>query len=329
MNNRSVTAVIVTYYSEAVIGRCLESCMAAGVAEIVVVDNCSADRTAAIIARYPSVRYIANSENRGFAAAVNQGAALCRSDYLLVLNPDAALTCPIEQLSSAAEESGAACGLLVDDDGNPQRGFSIRRLPTRAALTLEVLGINRLASWNPVNRWYRCLDLELKNTSYVEQPAGAFLMFRRYVWEKLGGFDESFGPVWFEDVDLCRRMQQAGIRIRYVPTATAVHAGGHSVGRLSWEYRQVYWYVSLLRYAAKHFDRVTVRLLSAAVIVSAAPRMLTGIHRERSFKPILVFLKVVRVAGLWFASGGDFRFSRSAGRSTAHEFAKTSSTTGS
>jgi GT2 family glycosyltransferase len=55
----------------------------------------------------------------------------------------------------------------------------------------------------------------------VEQPAGAFLMTRRDVWDQLGGFDQDFHPVWFEDVDFCRRAAEAGYRIQYVPRVRA------------------------------------------------------------------------------------------------------------
>ena len=55
----------------------------------------------------------------------------------------------------------------------------------------------------------------------VEQPAGAFLMVRRDVWNKLRGFDEQVYPVWFEDVDFCRRAVDAGCQIAYVPSVVA------------------------------------------------------------------------------------------------------------
>ena len=66
----------------------------------------------------------------------------------------------------------------------------------------------------------------------MEQPAGAFLMTRRDVWEHLGGFDESFHPVWFEDVDFCRRALDAGYRIEYVPSVQAATLGGIPVNQI-------------------------------------------------------------------------------------------------
>ncbi len=75
-----------------------------------------------------------------------------------------------------------------------------------------MLGLNRLWPGNPVNRRYRCLDLDLEAAADVEQPAGAFLLIRRDAWQALGGFDEGFHPIWFEDVDFLKRARDAGYR---------------------------------------------------------------------------------------------------------------------
>src|SRR6185437_7858278 len=154
-----------------------------------------------------------NTENQGFAAAVNQGVRAVDAEYLLLLNPDAKLLTGIDALVDASRQFGLAAGKLVDAVGNPQRGFNLRRFPTTASLFFELAGLNRLWPSNPVNREYRCLDRDPDQGGPVEQPAGAFLMFRRDVWQRLNGFDEQFHPVWFEDVDFCRRAVDAGFQI--------------------------------------------------------------------------------------------------------------------
>ncbi len=191
----------------------------------IVVDNASRDRTVERAQAHPGVRVIANRENRGFAAAVNQGIRAVESEYILLLNPDAQLLTSVDALVSASAQYGLAAGRLVDSNGRAQAGFTLRRFPTPAALIFELFGINRLWPSNPVNRHYRYLDRDLAQPGSVEQPAGAFLMTRRDVWERLGGFDEGFHPIWFEDVDYCRRAVDAGYRIEYVPAVTARHHG--------------------------------------------------------------------------------------------------------
>jgi N-acetylglucosaminyl-diphospho-decaprenol L-rhamnosyltransferase len=242
---------------------------------------------------------ILNRRNEGFAAAANQGVREADdARFILLLNPDACLLTGVDVLAGASERYGLAAGKLVDQQGRAQAGFTVRRLPTPASLIFETLGINRLWPRNPVNRKYRELDRDLNQAGEAEQPAGAFLMFRRDVWGKLGGFDEQFYPVWFEDVDFCRRALDAGYRIRYEPVAAASHEGGHSVGRIPAGWRTLYWCVSLLRYAGKHFRPWAFRGICAAVVLSSVPRMAAGMISERSLSPLDGYLKTMRFAGV-------------------------------
>jgi len=134
----------------------------------------------------------------------------------------------------------------------------------------------------------------------VEQPAGAFLMIRRDVWQELNGFDERFHPLWFEDVDFCWRARQKGYRMCYTPYAVAKHTGGHSLAKISLENRQLYWYRSLLGFAAKHYRASTVRMVCAAVFLGSIPRMFLGTAAFRSLTPIAVYGKVMALAGRTF-----------------------------
>jgi GT2 family glycosyltransferase len=272
-----VGVVIVTYNSEGFLEPCLEAALRAGPA--VVIDNASGDSTVAKARRVEGVRVVANTRNLGFAGAVNQGFRLLSTPYVLLLNPDAILGTSVEPLVAAchAEKTGAATGQLVHPTGEPQFGFTVRRLPRWETLAFEVLGLNRLWPSNPVNQRYRCRTLDLTQPQFVEQPAGAFLLIKRTVWEELGGFDERFHPLWFEDVDFLARMAAAGYRVWYDPQVWAVHHGGHSIAQLPSVDRQRYWYDSLLHYAAKHFAPWQVRTIAAAVLIGAFGRMVTGV----------------------------------------------------
>jgi GT2 family glycosyltransferase len=261
-----------------------------------VIDNASTDRTVEQVRRRPGVRLVTNRENRGFAGAANQGFDQTGADAILLLNPDVRLRTSLTPLIDACREHGLAAGQLTGPDGRAQRGFTIRRFPTPASLAFELLGINRLWPNNSINRRYRYLDRDLNLEGPVEQPAGAFLMTRREVWNHLGGFDESFHPVWFEDVDFCRRAIDAGVRIEYVPSVKARHKGGHSVGALPPGPRATYWCGSLLRYAAKHFSTAEYRGVCAAVLLSSIPRGMAGILRERNLEPLTVSMRIAGMA---------------------------------
>jgi len=267
--------------------------MAPAIAPIIV-DNASQDQTLAQAGR---ARTIANRNNRGFAAAANQGIAATDAEFILLLNPDVNLLSSVDALIAATERYGISAGKLVDASGRPQAGFNVRRFPTPVALIFELLGINRLWPSNPVNREYRYLDRSLDEAGPVDQPAGAFLMIRRDVWHNIGGFDEGFHPIWFEDVDFCRRAVDAGYRIEYVPQVVASHLGAHSIRNLSEGCRAWYWCVSLLRYAAKYFRGSGYRAVCAAVLFSSVPRMFAGIIRERSISPVAVYCKIAWFAG--------------------------------
>jgi N-acetylglucosaminyl-diphospho-decaprenol L-rhamnosyltransferase len=300
----AVAAVIVTYNSADVINSCLDalSKMAPEVTAIIV-DNASSDNTLDRVRTRSGVRLITNPENRGFAAAVNQGVReASESDLILLLNPDVETSTAVDQLTESAQGYGLAAGRLVDQAGRTQAGFTLRRFPTPAALVCELFGINRLWPSNPVNRRYRCLDRDYDEPGPVEQPAGAFLMFHRDVWTKLGGFDEQFYPVWFEDVDFCRRAVDAGYQIEYVPSVMARHKGGHSVSKIPEDRRATYWCVSLLRYGAKHFQPGAFRWICAAVALTSVPRMVVGMIAGRTLSSVGTYLKIMRFAGQCLAS---------------------------
>jgi N-acetylglucosaminyl-diphospho-decaprenol L-rhamnosyltransferase len=310
--SRRVAVVIVTHNSAPEIGGCLDA-LAGCSAEVLVVDNASSDGTAELVRRRAGVRLLENAHNRGFAAAVNQGIAATEADFVLLLNPDAVLVTGLSWLEAECAREGvaAAGGKLVDAGGEPQLGFMVRRFPTAASLSFEALGINRLWPANPLNRRYRCLDLAVEQPAEVEQPAGAFLMLRREAWQRLGGLDERFHPLWFEDVDFLRRATAAGYSVRYQPAAQAVHEGGHSVRRLGWERKQLYWYGNLLKYAARHFGRRGLTAVCLAVVLGSILRMLSAVVRSGSLGPIGVYATVVRVAARFLlgATRGGATFS--------------------
>lgn len=298
--------VIVTHNSHEHIGVCLDAARRTG-ADLIVVDNASSDGTVAEVSRR-SVPMVANSTNRGFAAAVNQGFAALSSPCVLLLNPDAEVQGGLDALREACLLPGAAAagGRLIDEQGHSQVGFMVRQFPTPLVLALEVLLLNRIWPNNPANRRYRGLCLDYDRQIPVDQPAGAFLMVRRAVWQELGGFDEDFYPVWFEDVDFCQRARIQGYQLYYVPGAVARHRGGHSISQLTVEKRLVYWYGSLLRYSAKHFRPLAFRAVCAAVVAGSLLRGVGEAVLQGSLVPLAEYGKVVRHAGRCFFCGwGD------------------------
>ena len=270
-----ISIILVTYNSAGVLAACLHSLAECG-AEIVVVDNASSDDSVRVAAAC-GARVISNSRNRGFATAANQGVALTSGDAVLILNPDTVLLEGLDTLAATLAgdpQAGAAAGVLVDPaSSQPQQGFSVRRLPNFVTLGCEVLGLNRLWPGNPVNRKYRCLDLDLNQRQQIAQPAGACLMVKREVWNQLGGFDEQFHPLWFEDVDFCLRLHQAGWRLWLEPRCRLLHSGGHSLEKISLKERQLYWYRNLFYYVEKHMGSAAAPGMRVLVCMGACARI--------------------------------------------------------
>jgi N-acetylglucosaminyl-diphospho-decaprenol L-rhamnosyltransferase len=218
------------------------------------------------------------------------------------LNPDATIETGLEAMREccARPDAAGAGGKLVDEAGLPQAGFMFRRFPTPRALIFETLGLNRIWPHNPVNWQFRCLDTDTDVEQPVDQPAGAFLMIRRDIWEKLDGFDERFHPLWFEDVDFALRAARLGKRMYYTPRAVAKHTGGHSILHMPLEIRAHNWYLSLLRYCTRHFGPWSLRCVCLAVIVGSFVRMGIGVVSQRSLKPIVVYGRVAGFASRVF-----------------------------
>lgn len=291
-----VAIVIVSYNSAAEIGPCLDALKDLTNVEVLVVDNASADSTCAETASR-NVSLIRNPTNIGFAAAVNRGVRSTTAPLVLLLNPDAYFVSGLDEMAALLQTpgTGAVGGMLIGKDGSPQSGFMARNLPSPAALIFEAMGINRLWPRNPINWHYRCLALSPMKTTEVEQPAGAFLMFSREAWRTVGGFDERFFPLWFEDVDFCARLKSAGFRTFYHPKGVARHAGGHSIASLTLENRRRYWYGSLLEYAEKHYSFSAFQAVCGAVVVGAALRAVSAFPRA-GFKAFAVYGSVIGLA---------------------------------
>jgi len=221
----SVSVIIVSYKVCARLRRCLQSLESA--TEIVVVDNASADGSAAMVRElFPDVTLVANSENLGFGAAVNQGLQRCSGDMILLLNPDARLQCSLAMLSERLARLPLAAGIgfrQVDESGFFQLSFGPP--PWLFAELVRNLVQRRL---DRRNAWVAArLDRIFCRPMRVPWVSASCLLLRSRPLRDIGGFDERFF-LYFEDIDLCLRLRQLGGEIWYDPTLTIVHDRGAS-----------------------------------------------------------------------------------------------------
>ncbi len=253
--------------------------------EIIVVDNASSDGSAAMVAaEFPSVRLIANTENRGFTGGNNQGIALARGRYLFFLNPDTEIVgdalATMAAYLDAHPDVGAVGPRLRYGDGSPQS--SRRRFPTLLTALFESTPLAWHWPDNPWARWYRMEERTSgakRQTSAVEDEdaaggeevdwlVGAALMTRRAVIEQVGGFDEGYF-MYSEELDWCRRVKAAGWRIVFLPAAEIIHYEGKS-SEQAVAARHIRFQASKVRYFHKFHGAAAAELLRVFILAAFA-----------------------------------------------------------
>ena len=228
-----VSAILVNYNAGRELAMALQSIaddMAAQPWEAVVVDNASSDGSAGEVAAFaPHARLVQNRQNVGFARGVNQGLAATAASTVLIMNPD----CRLEQGAFGVlngelqrDEGVALVGpRILNPDGSVQG--SARGDPDMlTGLFGRSTALRRALPNLAVSKRNVVADAGGGSTD-VDWVSGACMLARRSALERVRGFDERYFLYW-EDADLCRRLRGEGYRIRYVPTATAVHRVGHS-----------------------------------------------------------------------------------------------------
>jgi N-acetylglucosaminyl-diphospho-decaprenol L-rhamnosyltransferase len=266
-----LSVIIVNYNTGDYLRKCIGSALdRAGDAtvEVVVIDNASHDDSAQRAAvEHPPLRLIQNADNRGFAAAVNQGIRATSSPFLFLLNPDAEISSgTLAGLLKLARDRPAvgAIGVLVrDPDGNIYP--SARKVPTIS----EAIGHAFLHPFRPDNRFsraYTMAEWDRSSEREVEWVSGSSMLLRRAALDEVGLLDERYF-LYAEDVDICTRLRRGGWRVLFSPELQIIHVGGVSTGRSPWAIRQ--HSKSIYRYYAKHeaggWRRVLLPLAWAAL----------------------------------------------------------------
>ena len=253
----------------------LRACLAAlpRDAEVIVVDNASSDGSAAMVAaEFPTVRLVANQDNRGFTGGNNQGLALAQGRYVLLLNPDTLVQDNALETLVGFLDSHPATGVVGPQlryaDGSLQS--SRRRFPTLATALLESTPL----AWHwpfERNRWaqrYHMADRSADVEQEVDWLVGAALLTRRKVLEQVGGFDEGYF-MYSEELDWQRRVKAAGWKIVYVPEAVITHYEGKSSEQVI-AARHIRFNKSKVRYFRKHHGAIQAQLLRLALLAMFA-----------------------------------------------------------
>lgn len=307
-NNISLSIIIVNWNAGQQLRDCILSIQKFGapyVMQTIVVDNGSTDGSENAIKDIPGVTLMLAGENIGFGKACNLGAQHAQSDYLLFLNPDAALykdtlATTLAFMERSENAKVGICGVrLVNENGHIAR--SCARFPTALGFVAMTMGLDRIVPklGHIMSEW------DHASTRQVSHVIGAFFLVRRNVFEVLQGFDEAFF-VYLEDLDFSYRANQLGWASVYFSEAQAYHAGGGTSRQVKAK-RLFYSIRSRILYAFKHFNpaSATAVLLATSFIEPVSRSMLAiGQHSWTSLKETWVaYGMLFRWLPVWILKG--------------------------
>lgn len=236
--------------------------------EIIIVDNGSNKKDILIIKdTLQNITLIENKKNLGFSKAINIGAEKAGGDYLMILNPD---TIFIEDIFSKIipfmeqSENVGLCGpkLIFPDDRKQQ---SYQKFPTITFFIFQLLYLNRLIKKNKIVKDYYYNFEEYYNTRKVDDILGAAMILKKNFFFDIGGMDEDYF-MYFEDTDLCKRVNQNYRDVIYFPESQIVHIHGQS--SIKTNVRQFDYYKSMLVYSRKHFGHYSSFIIRLFILLS-------------------------------------------------------------
>lgn len=309
-----LSIIIVSYNVYPFLDNCLRSAKQAlrGIpGEIIVVDNASIDRSPQLVQEhFPDVTVIANATNPGFSIANNQGIAISKGEFILLLNPDTILsedtltTCL--SFMEKHPEAGAIGVKMIDGSGRylPE---SKRGLPTLSASFMKMTGLYKLnptsAKWNQ----YYMGHIGENETALIEVLTGAFMFMRKEALQKAGWLDEAFF-MYGEDIDLSYRIRKNGYNIYYLPTTSIIHYKGESTKKSTVQYIRKF-YEAMLIFTRKHPEfKGQQGLIQTAIYFHGFLQFVR--QSIRKMKPVLLDTMIIYLMFMlsaWFWSGTYYK----------------------
>jgi GT2 family glycosyltransferase len=256
-----LSVVILSWNTREILRACLialEQDVGGRTRETIVVDNGSDDGSAEMVAReFPAARLIRNAENRLYAEPTNQGARAAVGSRLCLLNSDTEVRPgALDRLADfldAHADYAAVAPRLVNPDGTVQR--ACRRFPTLLDPLWDSTSLGAFPPGSWLAWWSAMGEFDHERSRDVCQPPGACLLMRTEEFLALGGLDPGLS-LFFNDVDLCRRLLLKGRRIRYLAESEVMHHCGASTRRHAVWRRNDLWSRNRATYFAKHHGRL-------------------------------------------------------------------------
>jgi len=261
----NLSVIIVNYNVKHFLEQCLcsvQKAIAGMPAEIIVVDNSSTDNSIDYLQpKFPAVTFIVNRENLGFAKGCNLGLQSAKGKFILFLNPDTLVPEDCFQKCISFLESHADAGALgikmLDGKGKFLKE-SKRSFPSPMTSLYKLFGLSKLFPRSEIFSKYHLGHLNENENHEVDVLAGAFMMIKKEVLEKVGSFDEVFF-MYGEDVDLSYRIQNAACpatggnyKNYYFAESCIIHFKGESTRKGSMNYVRMF-YNAMSIFVHKHY----------------------------------------------------------------------------
>ncbi len=253
-----IAIIIVSWNCREFLSQCLDSIEKERprcTIEVIVVDNASTDGTVDFLRKRAStLRLIENKDNRGFAAANNQGITASDSRYILLLNPDTLVIGgaldTLKDFMDATPSASAVGPTILDGDRHIQ--WAGVRFPSNWNILVEALFLDRLFPHNRIFGRHKEMYSPSDAVREVDYVQGSCLMVRREIINTVGLLDESFF-MYFEETDWCYRIKGTGGVVYVVGPAAIVHFGSVAPGHYD-ERRLVHYHRSLFLFYRKHYS---------------------------------------------------------------------------
>lgn len=300
MKGSLVDIVIVNWNAGSYLQDCIKSIVDnknENIGNVVIVDNGSTDNSLSLLPNDKTyIKIIREKINHGFGKACNIGATYADSKYILFLNPDTKINeSSINECINLMEKESSSdigiCGIQLKDE----RGItaSCSRFPSLLNIFSSSIGLSKLffKLGAPMK------DFSHKSSIEVDQVMGAFFFIRRDLFHQCNGFDEQFF-VYFEEVDLSKRIKDLGFKSFFLANCNAFHVGG-GVSQQVKAKRLFYSIRSRILYSRKHFNFLSyVFVYFMSLLVEPFPRIAFSIAKF-DFKAILETISAYRLLFLW------------------------------
>ncbi len=273
-----VSIVIVNWNTRELLRNCLQSIMDQTQAahEVIVVDNNSSDGSAQMVRdSFPDVVLIANSDNKGFAGANNQGLRIVRGGHVLLLNPDTlilegAIDKSLAWLAQRPDVGCLGCQVWETVDVIQRTSFADPGLVNLSIVEFGLMGLARKVPFFG-RPWY--VGWDRKSEREVDVVSGMFMLVPRDVMNKVGILDDAFF-VYSEEADWCRRIRDAGYKCVFAPVARIMHLDGGGKSTVQIRSRMyVQMQKSHLIYVRKHDGWLSFQLTRLIFVASSLLRL--------------------------------------------------------